>query len=468
MSKRSRSSTRTNAPQTAAWLKWMLPLDGQAIHSMENGREVYLVVDDSKHVPDENQTIYQTVGDVHRLLQAGDLRRARVAARDARLSRRQFHLRTRFGRPRHQHGARDERRGHDHGRPRRLGPRSTAHAPRGHGPDEDRARVTASQAGQFDVLDPRRSRRGWNWGAVGAARRGLAGGDRSRRSGTCPGHRRKRDRRDRARRRTRASSTSTLTRTSRSSSIPTRRAPSTRASRRRSSRTAEWASHPPSARRARTSRRGQAHTASSCRGRPLREYYDRVAAAGPAINVVPMVAQGTVRMAVLGYDLGPPSAQQMDRDEGSCPRRDARWREGHVLGAALCARRLCRRQRDGRACLGSCMSSAASMRRTCAARATTASGWTRSMRPSRSVANRASEFRSRISRRWAASRGAGHRRRSRTSEMRASATRSMSPATNTRMPLRRALCTSSSHSGHRKADSTPSWVGRGTPASVNA
>ena len=43
----------------------------------------------------------------------------------------------------------------------------------------------------------------------------------------------------------------------------------------------------------------------------VREYYDRVAAAGPAINVVPMVAQGTVRMAVLGYDLGPPSAQQM-------------------------------------------------------------------------------------------------------------------------------------------------------------
>ena len=31
---------------------------------MENGREVYLVVDDSKRVPDENQTIYQTVGDV--------------------------------------------------------------------------------------------------------------------------------------------------------------------------------------------------------------------------------------------------------------------------------------------------------------------------------------------------------------------------------------------------------------------
>jgi hypothetical protein len=53
-----------NAPETAAWLKSMLPLDGRAIHSMENGREVYLVVDDSKHVPDENQTIYQTVGDV--------------------------------------------------------------------------------------------------------------------------------------------------------------------------------------------------------------------------------------------------------------------------------------------------------------------------------------------------------------------------------------------------------------------
>ena len=53
-----------NAPQTARWLKEALPLDGRAIHSMENGREVYLVLDDEQRVPDENQTIYQTVGDV--------------------------------------------------------------------------------------------------------------------------------------------------------------------------------------------------------------------------------------------------------------------------------------------------------------------------------------------------------------------------------------------------------------------
>jgi hypothetical protein len=53
-----------NAPATTAWLKHMMPLDGRAIHSMENGREVYLVADDSTPVPDENQTIYQTVGDV--------------------------------------------------------------------------------------------------------------------------------------------------------------------------------------------------------------------------------------------------------------------------------------------------------------------------------------------------------------------------------------------------------------------
>jgi hypothetical protein len=31
---------------------------------MENGREVYIVLDDSERVADENQTIYQTVGDL--------------------------------------------------------------------------------------------------------------------------------------------------------------------------------------------------------------------------------------------------------------------------------------------------------------------------------------------------------------------------------------------------------------------
>jgi hypothetical protein len=41
-----------------------LPIGGQAIHSMENGREVYLVIHGGDRVPDENQTIYQTVGDL--------------------------------------------------------------------------------------------------------------------------------------------------------------------------------------------------------------------------------------------------------------------------------------------------------------------------------------------------------------------------------------------------------------------
>jgi hypothetical protein len=54
----------TNAPATARWLRETLPIAGQAIHSMENGREVYLVVDGDHRVPDENQTIYQTVGDL--------------------------------------------------------------------------------------------------------------------------------------------------------------------------------------------------------------------------------------------------------------------------------------------------------------------------------------------------------------------------------------------------------------------
>jgi hypothetical protein len=54
----------TDAPRTTSWLKRILPLDLPAIHSMENGREVFAVLDDSQSVQEENQTIYQTVGDV--------------------------------------------------------------------------------------------------------------------------------------------------------------------------------------------------------------------------------------------------------------------------------------------------------------------------------------------------------------------------------------------------------------------
>jgi hypothetical protein len=53
-----------NAPETSRWLREALPIEGQAVHSMENGREVYLVVEGDPRVPDENQTIYQTVGDL--------------------------------------------------------------------------------------------------------------------------------------------------------------------------------------------------------------------------------------------------------------------------------------------------------------------------------------------------------------------------------------------------------------------
>jgi hypothetical protein len=52
------------APETSKRLLEMLPIHGRAIHSMENGREVFLVLDGSVEVPDENQTIYQTVGDL--------------------------------------------------------------------------------------------------------------------------------------------------------------------------------------------------------------------------------------------------------------------------------------------------------------------------------------------------------------------------------------------------------------------
>ena len=42
------------------------------------------------------------------------------------------------------------------------------------------------------------------------------------------------------------------------------------------------------------------------------QYFERVRVAGPAINVVPMVAQGTVRMAVMGFSNEEPSPSQLE------------------------------------------------------------------------------------------------------------------------------------------------------------
>jgi hypothetical protein len=52
------------APKTTRWLREILPTEGQAIHSMENGREVYILLDATRPLEEENQTIYQTVGDL--------------------------------------------------------------------------------------------------------------------------------------------------------------------------------------------------------------------------------------------------------------------------------------------------------------------------------------------------------------------------------------------------------------------
>jgi hypothetical protein len=55
-----------NAPKTTKWLKSVLPMERQAIHSMESGREVFVVVDENHEheIDEENQTIYQAVGDL--------------------------------------------------------------------------------------------------------------------------------------------------------------------------------------------------------------------------------------------------------------------------------------------------------------------------------------------------------------------------------------------------------------------
>jgi hypothetical protein len=55
----------TRAPKTTAWLKTILPLKQQAVHSMENGREVYTLLDGDYDLAPENQTIYAAVSDLY-------------------------------------------------------------------------------------------------------------------------------------------------------------------------------------------------------------------------------------------------------------------------------------------------------------------------------------------------------------------------------------------------------------------
>lgn len=54
-----------DAPKsTRLLLDSVLPIEQRARHSMESGREVFTLLEPSLHIPEENQTIYQTVGDV--------------------------------------------------------------------------------------------------------------------------------------------------------------------------------------------------------------------------------------------------------------------------------------------------------------------------------------------------------------------------------------------------------------------
>jgi hypothetical protein len=53
-----------DAPKSTKLLKGLLPLEQRARHAMENGREVFVLLDSKLNIPEENQTIYQTVGDV--------------------------------------------------------------------------------------------------------------------------------------------------------------------------------------------------------------------------------------------------------------------------------------------------------------------------------------------------------------------------------------------------------------------
>src|SRR6266545_686270 len=85
------------------------------------------------------------------------------------------------------------------------------------------------------------------------------------------------------------------------------------------------------------------------------EYFRRVEAARPSINVIPMVAQGTVRMAVMGYS------------------KDAAARAVCAPGSDMCPA-VTRPSASSSTSRKWSSGTAVSMRRTCAAKATTATG----------------------------------------------------------------------------------------------
>jgi hypothetical protein len=54
-----------DAPRsTKLLLDSVLPVSQRARHAIESGREVFILLDPGIDIPEENQTIYQTVGDV--------------------------------------------------------------------------------------------------------------------------------------------------------------------------------------------------------------------------------------------------------------------------------------------------------------------------------------------------------------------------------------------------------------------
>ena len=74
------------------------------------------------------------------------------------------------------------------------------------------------------------------------------------------------------------------------------------------------------------------------------EYFQRVQAMKPSINIVPMVAQGTVRMAVMGYSERTADAGAARGDEGARRRGDAKRRTGNVLRPEVRSERLRRHE----------------------------------------------------------------------------------------------------------------------------
>ena len=175
--------------------------------------------------------------------------------------------------------------------------------------------------------------------------------------------------------------------------------------------------------------RARART-STGRGGSFGEYLDRLDAAQPAVNAIPLVGHGMLRLAVVGAEDRPATAAELDRDARR--RRRRRWPTGAwgMSTGLVYPPGLVRRHRRGRR--GRRGAASRSTACTPATSATRTTAWpTRCTRRSRSAGGSASGSRCRTSRRPGGTTTVAPRRR-----WRSSTTRGPRACASTRTPTR--------------------------------